>query len=438
MQLDTDAWSLLLLGATLGFAAGISLLLLLSPRMRGAVAAASSFAPFSSSSPATSSSSSSPAPALPTRRSDVPLWRPPQVVDGLAGCIGNTPLIYLRTLSEATGCTILGKAEFLNPGGSSKDRIARQIVLEAQRRGRLPPGGTIVEGTSGSTGISLSLMAAATGCGCDITMPDDQAMEKSDLLSLFGAGVERVRPAAISNDKHYCNIAERRAAEITGGFYADQFENLSNVEAHRRTTGVEIWRQTGGAVDAFVMSAGTGGTITGVGSYLQERKPGVGVYLADPTGSVLYHRVKDGVAYAPQQAERTMRRVRIDTITEGIGIDRLVRNFTEHEGCITDALRVDDQDAVNMAWHLLRHEGLFVGSSSGLNCSAAVRVARRLGPGHTVVTVLCDSGQRHLTKLYNLDFLKQWDIVPRIEDALNPEDNDYDAEPVVQSRLSRF
>ena len=363
---------------------------------------------------------------IPRRRSNVPEWRPPQIVDGFPGCVGNTPLIYLRTLSEATGCTVLGKAEFLNPGGSSKDRIARQIVREAQDRGLLPQrGGMIVEGTSGSTGISLSLMAAASGCGCDITMPDDMATEKSNLMSLFGANVERVRPAAISNDKHYSNLARKKATDFgKSGFYTDQFENLSNVAAHRSTTGVEIWRQTGGNVDAFVMSAGTGGTITGVGSYLQEQDPSIRVYLADPAGSVLYHRVKDGVAYAPQQAERTLRRVRIDTITEGIGIDRLVNNFTEHEHCITDALRVGDQDAVNMAWHLLRKEGLFLGSSSGLNCSAAVRVARRLGPGHTIVTVLCDGGQRHLTKLYNLDFLAEHSLTPDLSCALMPADSD--------------
>ena len=363
------------------------------------------------------------------RKRKVPAWHPPQIVQGLAGCIGNTPLIYLKTLSEATGCTILGKAEFLNPGGSSKDRIAREIVLNALKSGALPPGGTIVEGTSGSTGISLSLIAAATGCQCDITMPDDQAVEKSNLMALFGANVERVRPAAISNDKHYSRIAESRSRNTASGtghgsstFYTDQFENLDNVKAHRTTTGVEIWTQTGGNIDAFVMSAGTGGTLTGVGSYLKEQNEQVQVVLADPSGSVLYHRVKDGVAYAPQQSEKTLKRVRIDTITEGIGIDRLTRNFTEYEDCVDDALRITDQEAVNMAWHLLRNEGLFLGSSSGLNCTAAMKVARRLGPGHTVVTVLCDSGNRHLTKLYNLDFLERNDLVVDIDMALVAEE----------------
>jgi cysteine synthase len=391
------------------------------------------------------------------RQANVPRWQPPQIVNGLSGCVGNTPLIYLRTLSEATGCTILGKAEFLNPGGSSKDRIAREIVLGARKSGALPKGGTIVEGTSGSTGISLSLMAAATGCKCDITMPSDQAVEKSNLMSLFGANVQRVSPAAISNDGHYSRLAESRAMSDPDCFYTDQFENLDNVRAHRSTTGPEIWQQTGGRIDAFVMSAGTGGSLTGVGSYLKEKKReerqrssssngnnsgsndvgndddsdsnrdsdsdnghsnDVRVILADPEGSVLYHRVKDGVAYAPQQAERTLRRVRVDTITEGIGIDRLTKNFTEYEECIDDAMRVSDQEAVNMAWHLMRKEGLFVGSSSGLNCTAAVRVAREMGPGNVIVTVLCDSGSRHLTKLYDVNFLDDNGLEVNPEDAL--------------------
>ena len=358
-----------------------------------------------------------------SRKTNVKKWTPPQICNGLAGTIGNTPLIYLKTLSEATGCTILGKAEFLNPGGSSKDRIAREIVLGARQSGKLPKGGTIIEGTSGSTGISLSLMAAATGCNCDITMPSDQAVEKSNLMSLFGANVERVQPAAISNDNHYSRLAEERALHRKDCFYTDQFENLDNVHAHQRTTGAEIWEQTGGNIDAFVMSAGTGGTLTGVGSYLKEKKKklneSIKIVLADPQGSVLYHRVKDGVAYAPQQSEKTLRRVRVDTITEGIGIDRLTQNFTKYESCIDDALRISDQEAVNMAWHLLREEGLFVGSSSGINCTAAMQVAKELGPGHTIVTVLCDSGNRHLTKLYSSTFLETQGLEIRPEEALS-------------------
>jgi len=364
-----------------------------------------------------------------TRKQNVKKWQPPQISKGLEGCIGNTPMIYLRTLSEASGCTILGKAEFLNPGGSSKDRIAREIILSAQKSGALPKGGTIIEGTSGSTGISLSLMAAATGCKCEITMPSDQAVEKSNLMTLFGATVERVQPAAISNDKHYSRLAESRAKLSQENamrnneyhcstFYTDQFENLDNVKAHRTTTGVEIWEQTGGEIDAFVMSAGTGGTLTGVGSYLKEQNDQIQIILADPTGSVLYHRVKDGVAYTPQQSEKTLKRVRVDTITEGIGIDRLTRNFTEYEECVDDALRITDQEAVNMSWHLLRKEGLFLGSSSGLNCTAAMKVAKQLGPGHTIVTVLCDSGNRHLTKLYNEEFLQKNELYVNIDAAL--------------------
>ena len=402
-----DTLSLILIGVTLGaaLAATIALFFQMSPR--------SSNSSISSSSSATSSEHTLP------RQSEVSRWEPPQIVDGFAGCVGNTPLIYLRTLSEVTGCTILGKAEFLNPGGSSKDRIAREIISKAQQSGSLPKGGTVIEGSSGSTGISLSLMAASVGCRCEITMPSDQAMEKSNLMTLFGADVERVTPAAISNDRHYSRLAESRSNESNGQkFYADQFENLDNVRSHRATTGPEIWQQTGGNIDAFVMSAGTGGSLTGIGSFLKEKNEKLKVVLADPTGSVLYHRVRDGVAYTPQQAEKTLKRVRVDTITEGIGIDRLTRNFTEYEDSIDDAYRIEDQQAVNMAWHLLRNEGLFVGSSSGLNCTAAMQVARELGPGHTVVTVLCDSGSRHLTKLYNVDFLKKNGLHVDVDEAL--------------------
>jgi cysteine synthase A len=400
-----DSVSLILIGATLGAALVATIALLFQNSSHNQ----------SSSSTISTSTFEHPH----SRQSKVSRWQPPQIVGGFAGCVGNTPLIYLRTLSEATGCTILGKAEFLNPGGSSKDRIAREIISKAQESGSLPKGGTVIEGSSGSTGISMSLMAASVGCRCEITMPSDQAVEKSNLMELFGADVERVTPAAISNDRHYSRLAESRSNASNGQkFYANQFENLDNVRSHRMTTGPEIWQQTGGNVDAFVMSAGTGGSLTGVGSFLKEKNKRMKVVLADPTGSVLYYRVKHGVAYTPQQAEKTLKRVRVDTITEGIGIDRLTRNFTEYEDCIDDAFRIEDQEAVNMAWHLLRNEGLFVGSSSGLNCMAAMRVARELGPGHTVVTVLCDSGSRHLTKLYNLNFLEKNGLHVDVDQAL--------------------
>ncbi|TYZ60670.1 hypothetical protein PybrP1_000320 [[Pythium] brassicae (nom. inval.)] len=318
---------------------------------------------------------------------------------GFTGLVGDTPLLELTSLSRATGCTILAKAEFLNPGGSSKDRVAKGIVEDAERRGLLRAGGTIVEGTSGSTGISLSLVARARGYSCIIVMPDDQAKEKGQLLEQFGAQVEFVKPASIVNTKHYVNEAKRRANAIEGGFFANQFENTANFETHYSTTGPEIWRQTGGDIDAFVMSSGTGGTIAGVSTYLKEQNPSVQVFLADPPGSSLYNK----------QAEAKVRRHRYDTIAEGVGIDRLTENFLCAK--IDDAFLVPDAETVEMSRFLLREEGLFVGSSSALNCVAAVRAARKLGPGHTVVTVLCDSGQRHLTKFWSDEHLRgQWEL----------------------------
>ncbi|KAF0684857.1 Aste57867_23202 [Aphanomyces stellatus] len=329
--------------------------------------------------------------------------------EGHAGLIGNTPLVQIPSLSKATGCLILAKAEFLNPGGSSKDRVAKGIIEDAEARGLLTPGGTIVEGTSGSTGISLALLARAKGYKCIIVMPDDQAKEKSMLLEQFGATVEFVKPASIVNAKHYVNQARRRASEIPGGYFADQFENLANTEIHYRTTGREIWEQTNGRVDAFVMSAGTGGTIAGVSRYLKEQNPSIQVVLADPPGSSLYNKVRHNVCYAPQQSERTVKRHRYDTVAEGIGIDRLTANFLHAE--IDDAYLVTDNEAVEMARHLLREDGIFVGSSSAMNCVAATRLAKKLGPGHVIVTVLCDSGQRHLTKFWNDQHLEDtWQL----------------------------
>ncbi|KAL4108973.1 hypothetical protein PRIC1_000680 [Phytophthora ramorum] len=357
---------------------------------------------------------------------------------GFPGLVGNTPLVELTSLSKATGCRILAKAEFLNPGGSSKDRVAKGIVEDAERRGLLKEGGTIVEGTSGSTGISLSLMARARGYRCVIVMPDDQAKEKSQLLEQFGAEVVLVKPASIVNAKHYVNEAKRLARNtedvhteqqiwslqnnanaltlmtLAGGYFTDQFENTANYDSHFATTGPEIWRQTNGTVDAFVMAAGTGGTIAGTSAYLKEQKPDVQVFLADPPGSSLYNKVRSNVCYAPQQAETKVRRHRYDTIAEGVGIDRLTENFLLAK--VDDAFKVTDQEIVEMSRFLLREEGIFVGSSSGLNCVAAVRAARKLGPGHTVVTILCDSGQRHLTKFWNEAHIRDdWHLEPKAE-----------------------
>eukprot|EP00039_Didymoeca_costata_P010610 m.143427 g.143427 ORF g.143427 m.143427 type:complete len:389 (-) comp14896_c0_seq4:28-1194(-) len=326
---------------------------------------------------------------------------------GFDGCIGNTPMIELRGLSQITGCRILAKAEFLNPGGSPKDRVALQIINEAESGGILQKGGCIVEGTAGSTGISLSLLACARGYGCKIVMADDMSREKSDLLECYGAEVIRVPAVSIVNNGHFCKRAASLADELPGGFFANQFENTANFRAHFSTTGPEIWSQTQGNIDAFVMGAGTGGTIGGVGAYLRSCNDNIRVCLIDPPGSALYYKVTNGVMYTPELSERRLQRNRYDTITEGIGIDRMTANLSLALPHITDAFKGTDQEAVTMAQYLLHKEGLFLGSSSAMNCVGAVKMARKLGPGHTIVTVLCDSGQRALSKLYNEDFLQK-------------------------------
>eukprot|EP00912_Choanoflagellata_sp_UC4_P001380 UC4_evm1s856 len=335
---------------------------------------------------------------------------------GLCEAIGNTPLIELKSLSKLTGCTILGKCEFLNPGGSTKDRVALRIIEEAEAMGIIGKENSgrpmIFEGTAGSTGISLALLSAARGYGCNIIMPDDMSLEKVSALELLGAQVTRVPPVSIVNKEHYCRIAEKYAEEYHKeghgeALFANQFENLANFRAHYSTTGPEIWHQTGHKVDAFVMSAGTGGTIAGVGSYLRERDPNIRVCLVDPPGSSLYHRIMHGVLYSPEQAEKTLKRNRYDTITEGIGIDRMTANFSAglQRKAITEAFRGSDLEAVLMARFLLRHEGLFLGSSSAMNCVGAVKLARGMKPGCRIVTILCDGGQRYRGKLYNNTFL---------------------------------
>eukprot|EP00123_Amoebidium_parasiticum_P022799 comp9532_c0_seq1/m.4565 comp9532_c0_seq1/g.4565 ORF comp9532_c0_seq1/g.4565 comp9532_c0_seq1/m.4565 type:complete len:389 (-) comp9532_c0_seq1:654-1820(-) len=334
--------------------------------------------------------------------------------------IGNTPMIELRQLSAQTGCRILAKCEFLNPGGSMKDRTALQIVIEAENEGLLKPGDTIYEGTAGSTGVSLAMIARARGYRCVIFMPDDQALEKVELLRTFGAGVQQVRPVSIVNRSHFVNLA-KSAAEAheakavgdqagTRGFFSNQFENCANMRAHYLHTGREILDQTDGKVDAFVCAAGTGGTIAGVAKCLKEHIPSCKVYLIDPPGSSLYNKVMHGVLYTSEEAEGRRLRNPFDTITEGIGINRLTNNFKE--AAIDKAFKGTDQEAVEMGHYLLRNEGLFVGSSSAMNCVGAVKVARELGPGHTIVTVLCDGGQRHMSKFFNKDYLQRYGLLP--------------------------
>ncbi|ORZ01060.1 tryptophan synthase beta subunit-like PLP-dependent enzyme [Syncephalastrum racemosum] len=325
------------------------------------------------------------------------------IVDGVDGLIGNTKLMRIRSLSEATGCTILGKAEFLNPGGSAKDRVALNIIRSAEEAGILKPKTTIFEGTVGSTGISLAMIARARGYRAWIVMPDDQAQEKYQLLEKLGAAVEKVRPVSIIDKNQFVNLAKARGE--SQGYFANQFENEANFHIHYTTTAPEIYRQTRGRIDALVLGAGTGGTLSGLATYLKARIKHLQVFLADPPGSGLFNKVKYNIMYAPQEREGSRRRHQVDTVVEGIGINRLTRNFDSGRHLVDDAFRVTDQEAVKMSRFLVREDGLFIGSSTAVNCVAAVRVARQLGPGHTIVTILNDSGQRHLTKFWNDDYL---------------------------------
>ncbi|KAH7429106.1 hypothetical protein KP509_09G031400 [Ceratopteris richardii] len=302
---------------------------------------------------------------------------------GVLEAIGNTPLIKIHSLSEATGCQILGKAEFLNPGGSVKDRVALQIIEEAQT------------------------------------------------LEALGATVDRVRPVSISHKDHFVNIARRKAElaesayraqldgknesekDCRGGYFADQFENLANFRAHYQHTGPEIWAQTSGDLDAFIAAAGTGGTVAGISRFLKEKDKRIQCFLIDPPGSSLYNRVTRGVMYAHEEAEGKRLKNPFDTITEGIGINRLTENFKL--ALLDGAFRGTDREAVEMARFLVKKEGLFLGSSSAMNCVGAYRVAKQLGPGHTIVTILCDSGIRHLSKFYNVDYLARLNLTPTAE-----------------------
>jgi cysteine synthase A len=312
--------------------------------------------------------------------------------EDLAASIGQTPLIKLRGASAATGCTILGKAEFLEPGGSIKDRTALYIVLDAERRGMLKPGGTIVEGTAGNTGIGLALVGNARGYRCVIVMPETQSKEKIDFLRMIGADLRLVPAKPYRDPDNYVHRA-RRLAEETGAFLANQWDNLANREGHKSFTGREIWEQTEGKVDAFTCACGTGGTLAGVAFALKERKPSARIVLADPEGSALYEWKKG--------MEMT---VKGSSITEGIGQSRVPGNL---EGApIDDAIKITDGEALPQIYNLLIHEGLSVGTSAGINVAAAVRVAKDLGPGHTVVTVLPDSGARYQSKLFNPEFLR--------------------------------
>jgi len=320
------------------------------------------------------------------------------VRDGVTEAVGRTPLIRLKKASERTGCDILGKAEFMNPGGSVKDRAALYIVLDAEARGDLRPGGVIVEGTAGNTGIGLALIGNARGYRTVVVIPQTQSQEKKDLLRLCGAELREVPAAPYSSPDNYVHVAERLAAELArsepkGVLYANQWDNLSNREGHVRSTGPEIWEQTGGRVDGFVCSIGTGGTLAGVGLYLKSVKPSVVIAAADPMGAGMYHFIKHGEL-----------RSEGSSITEGIGQNRITRNL---EGApIDDAYQIPDEEALPLLFELLREEGLCLGGSSGINVAGAIRLARDLGPGRTIVTVLADGGTRYQSKLFNPEFLR--------------------------------
>jgi cysteine synthase A len=313
--------------------------------------------------------------------------------DGFAGAIGNTPLIRLDVVSRETGCEILGKAEFLNPGGSVKDRAALYIIQDAERSGALKPGGTVVEGTAGNTGIGLAHVCNARGYRCVIVMPDNQSPEKYELIAALGAAVHRVKAVPYSDPNHYQKVAGRMAGELPQAIWANQFDNTANRRTHFETTGPEIWTQTGGRIDAFVSASGTGGTLGGVSEYLKSRNAKVRAVLADPPGSALYEYIRSGVLKATGSG----------SVTEGIGIGRVTANM--QDAPVDDAVHVEDPETVACVYRLLREEGLFLGSTSGINVAAAIRVARQLGPGHVIVTMLCDTGSKYLSRLFNHDWL---------------------------------
>jgi cysteine synthase A len=320
------------------------------------------------------------------------------VRDGFIGTIGNTPLIKLHRASEETGCTILGKAEFLNPGGSVKDRAALYIVLDAEKRGTLRPGGVIVEGTAGNTGIGLALVGNARGYRSVIVIPDTQSQEKKDMLRLCGAQLVEVPAVPYKDPNNYVHWSARLAEELAakepnGAVWANQFDNVANRDGHFQTTGPEIWQQTDGKVDGFVCSVGTGGTLAGVALALKERSAKVKIALADPMGAALYSYYTTGELKAEGSS-----------ITEGIGQGRITKNL---EGAPIDiAYQITDAEALPPIFDLLQHEGLCLGGSTGINVAGAIRLAKELGPGHTIVTILADFGTRYASRLFNPAFLK--------------------------------
>ncbi|WP_312813480.1 cysteine synthase A [Brevundimonas sp.] len=322
-----------------------------------------------------------------------------RVASDVLGLIGQTPLLRLKRASEETGCEILGKAEFLNAGQSIKDRAALSIILKARASGALKAGGTIVEGTAGNTGIGLAMVGAALGHPVVIVMPRTQTEEKKRAVRLHGAKLIEVDPAPFSSPNHFVHYSRRLAQELNetephGAFYADQFDNLSNRLAHYEGTGPEIWEQTGGKVDGFICAVGSGGTLVGTTTYLKEQNPDLKIGLADVPGAALYSFFKDGVLKGEGSS-----------ITEGIGVNRITGNLTGLDA-VDYAYQIGDEELLSVLFDLVQHEGLCLGGSSGVNVAGAMRMAKEMGPGHTIVTVLCDSGQRYATKLYDPAYLR--------------------------------
>jgi len=322
-----------------------------------------------------------------------------KIRDGFIATIGNTPLIKLRRASEETGCTILGKAEFLNPGGSVKDRPARHMILEAEKRGELRAGGVVVESTAGNTGIGLALVANARGYRTVIVIPETQSQEKKDALRLCGAELIEVPAVPFSNSNNYVKVSGRLAAELAkieknGAIWANQFDNVANRQGHVESTGPEIWQQTDGKVDGFTCAVGTGGTLAGVAIALKARSNAVRIALADPMGAALYSYYTTGILKSEGSS-----------ITEGIGQGRITKNL--EDAPIDTAYQIPDAEAVPYIFDLLEYEGLCLGGSSGINVAGAVRLARELGPGHTIVTILADYGTRYQSKLFNPQFLRE-------------------------------
>ncbi len=322
-----------------------------------------------------------------------------KIRDGLVDAIGHTPLIKLRRASEATGCTILGKAEFMNPGGSVKDRAGRQMILEAEARGELRPGGLVVESTAGNTGIGLALVANARGYRTLIVIPETQSQEKKDMLRLCGAELLESPALPFSNQNNYQHVGRRLAEQLkktekNGVLFADQWNNLDNTKAHYTTTGPEIWEETGGTIDGFICAVGSGGTLAGVSTFLKEKKNSVTIGVADPRGAAMYNFFDHGEAKVTPGG----------SITEGIGLARVTAIVEQMK--VDKAYLIPDEEAVPMVFDLLEHEGLCLGGSSGINVAGAIRLAKDLGPGHTIVTVLCDSGARYQSKLFNPEFLR--------------------------------